>query len=109
MTLRAPEPRLSLADWRHTERLFRSRREALVPVREPMVLISQIQRSGGHLLNSLLDGHPQLHVHPWEIQIGHPGKAEWPILDLDADVDAWLAILSEPWLPVGFEGGYRRR
>lgn len=108
MTLRSPEPRLSLADWRHAERLFRSRREALVPVREPMVLISQIQRSGGTLLSSLLDGHPQLHVHPWEIQIGHPSKSEWPRLDLEAGVDAWLEILRQRWLPRAFETGYRK-
>ena len=32
MTLRPAEPRLSLADWRDAERLFRTRRETLVPV-----------------------------------------------------------------------------
>jgi hypothetical protein len=41
------EPDLSLATWHDAERLFRARREAIVPVAEPMVLISQIQRSGG--------------------------------------------------------------
>jgi hypothetical protein len=109
MPIRSPEPRLSLASWRHAERLFRARREALLPVREPMVLISQIQRSGGNLLTSLLDGHPRLHVHPWEIQIGHPGKYDWPTLDLEAGADAWLECLREPWLARGFRGGYRRR
>jgi hypothetical protein len=108
VTLSPPEPRLSLADWRQAERLLRSRREAIVPVREPMVLISQIQRSGGTLLNSLLDGHPQLHVHPWEIQIGHPGKSDWPRLDLDAGADAWLDMLGQRWLPRAFETGYRK-
>jgi hypothetical protein len=103
-----PEPRLSLADWRHAERLFHTRREAMVPVREPIVLISQIQRSGGTLLNSLFDGHPQLHVHPWELQVGHPSKSEWPTLDLDTGVDAWFEILKEPWLPRAFETGYRK-
>jgi Sulfotransferase family len=106
--MREQEPRLSLADWRHAERLFHSRRETLVPVREPMVLISQIQRSGGTLLNSLLDGHPELHVHPWEIQIGHPTKYEWPRLDLDTGADAWLEILGQTWLPRAFEAGYRK-
>jgi len=74
-----------------------------------MVLISQIQRSGGHLVNSLLDGHPQLHVHPWEIQIGHPSKSEWPRVDLRADPDSWLQILRQPWIPGAFEKGYRSR
>jgi Sulfotransferase family len=102
-------PRLSLADWRHAERLFHSRREAIVPIREPMVLISQIQRSGGHLLSALLDGHPQLHCHPAEVQVGHPGKADWPTLELEAGADAWLEALREPWLPDAFERGYRKR
>jgi hypothetical protein len=108
MPLLSPEPRLSLADWRHAERLLHMRRQAVVPIGEPMVLISQIQRSGGHLLKSLLDGHPQLHVHPWEIQIGHPDKYQWPTLDLEAGVDAWLEILEEPWLPSAFQKGYRK-
>jgi hypothetical protein len=106
--LHSPEPRLSLADWRHAERLFHTRRENLVPVAEPMVLISQIQRSGGTLLNSLLDGHRELHVHPWEIQVGHPSKYEWPVLDPNAGVEPWLETLAEPWLPRAFETGYRK-
>jgi hypothetical protein len=108
MTFRPPEPRLSLADWRHAEHLFQARREALVPVREPMVLISQIQRSGGTLLNSLLDGHPQLHVHPWEIDVGHPSKSDWPRLDLEFGADAWLATFDQRWLRRAFEVGYRK-
>jgi hypothetical protein len=103
-----PEPRLTLADARHAERLFQIRREDLVRVDQPMVLISQIQRSGGTLLNSLLDGHPQLHVHPWEIQIGHPQKFDWPELDLGADADTWLEILEQRWLEAAFEVGYRK-
>lgn len=108
-TVRPPEPRLSLADWRHAQRLFQSRREALVPVEEPMVLISQIQRSGGHLLSGMLDGHPELHCHPAETQIGHPGKADWPQLDLAAGADAWLESLTEPRLVAFFKRGYRSR
>ena len=104
-----PEPRLSLADWHDAERLFCNRRAAIVPVREPLVLISQIQRSGGHLLSGLLDGHPELHCHPAETQIGHPGKADWPRLDLAAGADAWLESLSEPWLADAFARGYRKR
>jgi len=99
---------LALADWRDAERLFFARREAVVPVAEPMVLISQIQRSGGTLLNSLLDGHPQLHVHPWEIQVGHPDKADWPRLDLGAGVDAWFDVLDQRWLARVFNVGYRK-
>jgi hypothetical protein len=100
---------LSLASWADAERLFRSRREAIVPVSEPLVLISQVQRSGGTLLNSLLDGHPELHVHPYELHIGHPTKADWPALDLENGPDAWLELLSEPVLAKLFAAGYRKK
>ena len=46
----------------------------------------------------MLDGHAQLHVHPYELHIGHPTKADWPALDLDAGAEAWLELLSEPVL-----------
>lgn len=103
------DPALSLASWAESERLFRSRREAIVPVSEPLVLISQAQRSGGTLVNSLLDGHSELHVHPYELHIGHPTKADWPALDLGADSEAWLELLSEPVLTKLFAAGYRKK
>jgi hypothetical protein len=56
----------------------------LVAVHEPLVLISQIQRSGGTLLSQLFDGHPECHAHPHEVKIGHPRKSEWPPLDLSS-------------------------
>lgn len=102
-------PELSLASWADSERLLRSRRESIVPVREPLVLISQIQRSGGTLLNALLDGHPDFHVHPYELHIGHPSKAEWPALDLSAGPDQWLELLAEPVLRQLFASGYRKK
>jgi hypothetical protein len=103
------EPALSLASWADAERLFRSRREDIVRVSEPMTLVSQVQRSGGTLLNSLFDGHPQLYVHPYELQIGHPTKADWPALDLDAGAETWLELLSEPILSKLFATGYRKK
>jgi hypothetical protein len=102
------EPTLSLASWEDAERLFRSRREALVPVAEPMILVSQVQRSGGTLVNTLLDGHPELHVHPYELHVGHPTKADWPVLDLTADPDTWLEVLSEPRIDRLFQLGYQK-
>ena len=103
-----PEPDLSLASWRDADRLFRALREDLVTVDQPFVLVSQLQRSGGTLLNTLLDGHPQLHSHPYELFIGHPTKHDWPALELDAGVDAWLERLSERWPTSLFAGGYRK-
>lgn len=104
------EPDLSLAGWSDAERLFRSRREAIVPVDQPMVLISQLQRSGGTLLNGLLDGHPELHVHPYELHIGHPTKADWPSdIDLDSEPEEWFTLLCEPVLEKLFASGYRKK
>jgi LPS sulfotransferase NodH len=72
--------------------LCRQRLEHLVPVREPLVLISQVQRSGGTLLAQLLDGHPECHVDPYELKIGHPKKHDWPALDLDRP-ERWFETL----------------
>lgn len=88
--------------------LMRSRLEHLIDVKEPLVLISQVQRSGGTLLSQLFDGHPSLHAHPHELQIGFPTKEQWPPLDLEADADAWFDILREPHVQRAFEGGYSK-
>jgi sulfotransferase family protein len=72
--------------------LCRVRVEHLIEVRQPLVLISQIQRSGGTLLSQLFDDHPECHVDPYEIKIGHPKKHNWPPLDL-ARPESWFDIL----------------
>ena len=45
----------------------------------PLLLISQIQRSGGTLLSQLFDGHPGLKVFPGELHLAKP-KYRWPRL-----------------------------
>ena len=75
--------------------LCRSRLEHLVEVHEPLVLISQIQRSGGTLLGQLFDGHPECHVDPYELKIGHPKKHNWPVLDLTRP-ESWFPTLYFP-------------
>jgi hypothetical protein len=102
-------PDLSLASWGDAERLFRVAREAVVPVESPFVLISQTQRSGGTLMNTLLDGHPRLQVHPYELHIGHPSKGDWPTFDLEDGVDKWLEVLHEDFLSRLFADGYRKK
>jgi sulfotransferase family protein len=72
--------------------LCRVRLEHRVEVRQPLVLVSQIQRSGGTLLSQLFDSHPECHVDPYEIKIGHPKKHNWPPLDL-ARPDSWFEVL----------------
>ena len=63
-------------------------------MREPLVLISQVQRSGGTLLSQLFDGHPQVHAHPGELHIG-PGKAHWPEIRMDETPGRWFDRLFE--------------
>jgi hypothetical protein len=102
------EPDLSLVSWHDADRVFRAVREAVVPVDQPLLLISQVPRSGGTLLNTLLDGHPGLHVHPWELLIGHPTKYDWPRLEVDSDPGVWLEVLRERFIPRLFAEGYRK-
>jgi Sulfotransferase family len=104
----AVEPSHSLATFEDAERLFVARRDSLVDVREPLVLISGVQRSGGTLINTLLDGHPRLRTHPYELHVGSPSKDHWPALDLTAGADSWFAALSEPRLTDLFKSGYRK-
>lgn len=46
-----------------------------------LVMVSQIQRSGGTLLSQLLDDHPEIWVFPGELHIAKP-KDTWPRLML---------------------------
>ena len=46
-------------------------------VDKPLILISEIQRSGGTLLSQLLDGHGEIFAYPSEIEIGYPLKWDW--------------------------------
>jgi hypothetical protein len=52
-----------------------------VPLRLPLVLISQVQRSGGTLLSQLFDAHPALAAYPHELKLGFPNSEFWPKLD----------------------------
>jgi sulfotransferase family protein len=83
----------------------RVRTDHVVPVREPMVLVSQIQRSGGTLLSRLFDGHPECHAHPYELKIGH--KARWPKLDLEAP-ESWFGALYEHKVAVHLVSGWSK-
>jgi hypothetical protein len=87
------------------EMAFKQRMRFAVPVRQPLVLISQIQRSGGTLLSQLLDGHSQLHVHPSELHIGRPSKYYWPDLDLSRNSQLLFQQLMErPMLDFALRG-----
>ena len=60
----------------------------------PLILVSQVERSGGSLMAQLFDGHPELLAHPHELKIGYPNKRTWPPTDLP-DVDEQFRVLFE--------------
>lgn len=78
----------------------------ITTVTEPIVLISQIQRSGGTLLSQLFDGHPEIHAHPSELMIGYPLKSIWPKLDLSDHPERWFEVLFEERSIVDFNESY---
>lgn len=43
----------------------------------------------------LFDGHPECHVIHSDLNLGHPDKETWPLIDLDDDPDRWFEILYE--------------
>jgi len=75
------------------------RLRSVVPVTQPLMLCSQIPRSGGTLLSRLFDGHPECFAHPFELQWGKPRKWQWPDLDVSADMpaDRVFEQLRERW------------
>ena len=89
------------------KRALRPRRENVVPVREPLVLICQAQRSGGTLLARLFDAHPQCHAHPHELHIGARRPHTWPELPPDEEPEEWFEKLSEDRLGHLFLKGKR--
>src|SRR5688572_11613873 len=76
------------------ELIAANRERFLVPVRQPLVVIAQVQRCGGTLTSQLLDGHSQVHLHPSELHIGKP-KHVWPAIDLSASPASIFAALRE--------------
>jgi hypothetical protein len=92
---------------REYEELSRARLDHLVEVQEPLVLCSQIHRSGGTLVSQLFDGHPECHAHPHELAIGYPRSRIWPQLDLGVP-ESWFDILREKYAEKHFRYGYRK-
>ena len=84
------------------------RRANVVPVREPLVLICQAQRSGGTLLARLFDAHPDCHAHPHELHIGARRPHTWPDLPPHEEPEVWFEKLSEARLGDLFLKGKRR-
>ena len=100
-------------EFRQRNKHLQSLHEACVkhvqPVTCPLVLISQIQRSGGSLLSQLFDGHPEVHAHPHELKIGYPKKDTWPRLDLNNEPRRWFETLFESSVINHFKMGYKKQ
>lgn len=76
----------------------RYRLEHPVRVDRTMILISQIQRSGGTLLSRLFDDHPDVFAHPYELTWGRPEKWNWPDLDPTQPARTLFAALDQDWI-----------
>lgn len=83
----------------------------LMEVKEPLILISQVQRSGGTLLSQLFDGHPECFSHPAEITWGRPEKWHWPQIDITQDkLGSIFEQVHESWINAyGGAGFYRKK
>jgi hypothetical protein len=81
----------------------------VVPIDQPLILISQIQRSGGTLLTHLFDDHPECFVHPYELMWGSPTKFDWPQVDLARSAAAAFDALHEAWIPKALGRGFYRK
>jgi len=85
------------------------RLRAVVPVAQPMMLCSQVQRAGGTLLCRLFDGHPSCFAHPSELRWGRPRKWNWPKVDLAAaHPDDLLSQVIEGWPQRFAANGYHK-
>lgn len=72
----------------------------------PLLLITQLHRSGGTLFSQLLDGHSAIQAHPHELFIGKPEKWDWPMLaDKLADPIAVFTLLQEEKIAAIGAGG----
>jgi hypothetical protein len=75
-------------------------------VDQPLVLISQVQRSGGTLLSQLFDAHPECHTYAYELLVGDGEKGSWPEIDLAAGPERWFDALASGSTARNFEEGF---
>ena len=105
---KGPQIRAFWSSRSHLKDLYRSSLNSVMPITEPLVLISQIQRSGGTLMSQLLDGHPEIYAHPDELKMGYPKKYIWPRIDLADSPKHWFNILFEETAVKHFREGYKK-
>jgi hypothetical protein len=93
---------------RHTQRVL-AQVERQGRMNHPLILISQVSRSGGTLLSQLFDHHPEIWAHPHELKVGYPKKWNWPQLTSQEPTDVFR-LLEEPRFAQGFStsAGYQK-
>ena len=79
----------------NSEAVLERLKESCQTVSCPLILISQVQRSGGSLISQLFDGHSEILAHPHELKIGYPKKFIWPPIDPGFSADKQFKILFE--------------
>jgi hypothetical protein len=96
------------------------RLRSITPITQPLMLCSQVQRSGGTLLTRLFDGHPACFAHPSELRWGRLQKRLWPRCELPVsrptddgseragDWDDLLSQLDEGWPKRFAKDGYQK-
>jgi hypothetical protein len=82
--------------------------EHAVPLRIPLVLISQVQRSGGTLLSQLFDAHPELVAYPHELKVGFPVPDRWPPLEPTLGPDRNFRMMFDPSFPRFVRRGFTK-
>lgn len=86
-------------------------RAQAVPMKSPLILISQAHRSGGTLLSQLFDGHPALAAHPHELKTGYPTDEDWSPVEVALGADKNFRMLFESkviaWIRDGYTKGKR--
>lgn len=84
-------------------------REAwVVPVSAPMILVSQVHRSGGTLMGRLFDGHLHCCSHPHELQWASAPRG-WPTFDAHASARDTMARLEARWIAKSLRRGHYRK
>lgn len=105
-------PRVS--PWLHqvaTESLWTAEflQRNMTTLRCPVVLISQVQRSGGTLLSQLFDGHPNLAGYPGELKFGSSlAEDAWPSVSSDKSYEDNFDYLHDSRLVDTYRKGFTK-
>ena len=92
----------------NSDTILQRLKQTYIPVKCPLVLISQVQRSGGSLLSQLFDGHSEILAHPQELKIGYPSKQHWPPIRESLSPEKQFEILFERSIIKMCEEGYAK-